>query len=181
MRSYSIMREYLLGALGVAFAYPAIWYQMEPEPVAEKREATAPRRIAPQRAAQPERRSLRESPARPIVPSHVESTIEVTPPTEPTTVAPSQPRVRAPNMALAPLPEALPATINEMSELQRLAGDPMRLAERVQGLESNAAELDQLKAFAERFVALPPDRVEQRIMNPSGRAASSRPSRAAGR
>lgn len=82
-------------------------------------------------------------------------------------------------IALAPLPEALPQTISQMSELQRLAADPQRLAEKVQTLESNSADLAELKAFAEMFVALPSERVDQRIISPSTREGqkTSRPGR----
>lgn len=171
------MREYLLGALGVALAYPVLWYQMEPEPSVQAREVTDVREVGSQPAASTRRVrgatrqvAIEEATAVDVAASGVE-------PVAP----PRSPRVRAPNMPVVPLPEALPKTIDQMSELQRLAHDPMRLAERVQGLESNAAELEALKTFAEKFVTLPPDRVDQRIMQPSGRPAQLRARHGAGR
>lgn len=177
------MREYVLGALGVAVAYPAIWYQMEPEPVAEVAMAAEPRvaEAERERAARPERlreKAPRQSTARAEPEPIAELMMSMT---QPEAVPPGEPRVRAPSTPLSPLPEALPATIDQMSELQRLAHDPVRLAQHVQGLESNAAELAQLRAFAEKFVQLPPERVPQRIMNPEGRAGAPRGSRASGR
>ncbi len=139
------------------------------QPAAAREAPGAARRVSRDTAQQPA--AAREAPMAELI----------TAMTQPAAVAPQQPQVRAPSMPLAPLPEALPATINEMAEMQRLARDPMRLAEHVQGLESNAAELEQLKAFAAKFVELPPDRVDQRIMNPGGRAGSQRGSRSPAR
>ena len=163
------MREYLLGALGVAVAYPMLWYQMDPEPpvpaseIADAREVGSKAAVSTRRVGQTTRQAASEGPAAEVEVPNVESTS-----------SPEAPQVRAPKMPVAALPEALPKTLDQMSELQRLAHDPMRLAERVQGMESNAAELEALKTFAEKFVTLPPDRVDPRIMHPSGRPAQSR-------
>lgn len=169
------MREYLFGALGVALAYPMLWYQMEPElPVRVHEEAevseVGSEAVTPARRVRTTARqaSRKEEPARVLEVPNVEP-------------APAPVSVRAPKMPVVPLPEALPKTIDQMSELQRLAHDPMRLAERVQGMESNTAELEALKTFAEKFVTLPPDRVDQRIMQPSGRPTQSRARSGAGR
>lgn len=171
------MREYLLGALGVALAYPMLWYQMEPEPPVRAQEVADAREVG-SKAVAPTRR-VRETTRRAASKEGPVTELDV--PNVVSTSAPKPPQVRAPNMPVAALPEALPKTIEQMSELQRLAHDPMRLAERVQGLESNAAELEALKTFAEKFVTLPPDRVDQRIMQPSGRPTQPRARPGAGR
>ena len=167
------MREYLLGALGAALAYPAIWYQMAPEPVALPVVAHAPEPVVA--VSELGRRQTTRESVRRAVESLEAPVAAAEAPAHVPIGSPKEPRVAPPRMPVTPLPAALPETIRQMSELQRLAGDPMRLAEHVQGLESNAAELAELKAFAEKFVTLPPDRVDERIMNPSGRAGPRHP------
>jgi hypothetical protein len=60
-----------------------------------------------------------------------------------------------------------------MSELQRVAADPKELAARLQATDLSESELAELKAFAEKFVVLPPDRMEQRISGSSKRPEPS--------
>ena len=164
------MREYLLGALGVALVYPALWYLMAPETIAHPVTVEAPRKVVARPASPAAQRPATAQATSPelvvLEPAAVERA-EATLPAELPRVSTLE-RPRAP----LPLPEALPKTIQDMAELQRLGADPMRLAAQVQAMESNAEQLAELKAFAEQFVVLPPDRVDQRIMNPAGSAAS---------
>lgn len=179
------MREYLLGALGVGLVYPAIWYQSSPpahpaqapsvarqtatEPALEERSSVIlgvpPGAPAKSPGASEQNESLREITQQVLEESvpRVERKLEL-----PIVREPEAPAVAAP---LMPLPEALPQTIEQMSELQRLALDPQRLAERVQTLEESSANVDQLKAFAEMFIALPPERGSHEV-RPSGRSGS---------
>jgi hypothetical protein len=60
----------------------------------------------------------------------------------------------------ADMPPALRKTFERLSELQQLGPDPSRLADRVQTMDVDPAELRQLRQFAERFVDLPPERVD---------------------
>jgi hypothetical protein len=58
------------------------------------------------------------------------------------------------------LPARLRKTFERLSELQQLGPDPKRLAERVQGLDVDPAEIQELRDFARQFVDLPPERVD---------------------
>lgn len=163
------MREFLLGALGVALAYPVIWYQMSPPAPPHVVPAVAARPPAPRKPASQEA-VLREM-TRQVVQESVpaaERKLDL-----PRIEEPEGPAVAAPRAPIMPLPEALPHTINQMSELQRLARDPQQLAERVQALDEGSADVAELKAFAEMFVALPPNRMDHEVVRPSASSGRS--------
>ena len=162
------MREFLLGGLGAALVYFAAWYRMSPEDgagagaVVSKQAARgrggdvrSNRGSSAEDGARPdERRSGAGSPPSPI-PSRAEA------------VTPSH--VEGTTLAHAGLPSALPKAIDQMSELQRVAADPKELEARLRKSDISESELAELKAFAEKFVILPPDRVEERISGSAGR------------
>jgi hypothetical protein len=169
------MREFLLGVLGAVLVYCAAWYRMAPEeatvagPVVSKQ--GDPKRVGgvprtrsaaavvgahpdPDSAGADSESSSESSHVEGVMPSQVEG------------VMPS--RADGTSLAHRALPTALPKVIQQMSELQKAAADPNELAARVQASEISASELAELKAFAEKFVVLPPDRTEQRISGSSG-------------
>jgi hypothetical protein len=76
---------------------------------------------------------------------------------------PVEPTVPRPPAASMPLPAALPEALRRRSELQQVAADPEALAARLQAMDLDESELAELRAFAEQFVELPPDRVERSV------------------
>lgn len=177
----SRMREFLLGALTAGLTYAALWYQVVPgvdvDPAqtapsrhmtsVRGREAIAP--MAPESELRPINRAFRAeiSAAEGGARSGGQQRW-------------SEPDSRAPQTFLEPLPTALPKTIERMAELQRISADPNVLATRVQAMETDEADLAELKAFAERFVELPPDRVQRHVPGTS-RSGTSPPGPAARR
>lgn len=156
----SRMRDFLLGVLGAGLTYVLVWYQVTP--AADVVPApTSPRHVAA--ASAPKVRSAKApSQERRPPEGHVrsESTIVGDRALLP---APSGPEPAANEVFIEPLPTALPKTIERMAELQRLSADPNLLASRVQTMETDEADLAELKAFAERFVEIPPDRVQRHV------------------
>lgn len=167
------MRELLLGALGASLAYAVIWYQMAPPDVVVAA-APSPRPAGSQGS------SAARPPAAARAPRPVADGVVKDGAGEPAaffygTQSPTEAQAARSHSFLEPLPTALPKTIERMAELQRVSGDPQALADRVQGMESDEAELAALKAFAERFVALPPDRVQRHVPDSSRPPAASAP------
>jgi hypothetical protein len=171
------MRDVMSGVAGAGLVYALVWYQMIP---AADVVAAAPR-SAPGAVANTAAAGKARPPVAPVPeqrPSHVssqgssgEGALSQGP------RRPSELERRERDGFIEPLPTALPKTIERMAELQRISADPNALATRVQAMETDEAELAELKAFAERFVELPPDRVRRHVAgtrhpdsaNPSGR------------
>lgn len=175
------MREFLFGVLTAGLTYGVIWYQIIPgaEVVQVK---PAPRHIASARG----REVLAPTPSV-SEPGPTSRSSQAKTPLEADGARPegqqqrwSQPEARASQAIIEPLPTALPKTIERMAELQRISADPNVLATRVQAMETDEADLAELKAFAERFVELPPDRVERHVPGTS-RSGSTHPAGPAAR
>lgn len=164
------MREYSLGLLGTALVYAVVWFQLTPEGAGRATTHSKAPATGHDALASGSKTSLERRP-RPTDEVRARSAAEDRALQEST-----QPRVGPSRGARAgvldPLPKALPRTIERMAELQRLAADPSRLAERVQRMESDEAELAELKAFAEQFVTLPPDRGGRHIPSSRGHIAA---------
>jgi hypothetical protein len=184
------MREFLLGVLGAALLYFAAWYRMAPEDataagvVASQQPARGrgadvrsnPRSSAAEGARPDEQRSsagfqasLEPPPAEAVRPSEAVTPSDAVMPSH--VVTPSH--VEATTLAHAGLPAALPKAIEQMSELQNVAADPKELEARLRKADISESELAELRAFAEKFVILPPDRVERHISGSAGRFESS--------
>jgi hypothetical protein len=167
------MRAFLFGVVGAALAYPVLWHASAPPETA----ATAPRvqestlegaqlpLTWPGVSEPPAARKVTTSERRHLD-SGSERAIEL----------PRLPSVSSPAAPLAPLPSALPHALERVTELRQVLADPDELAARVQRMQIDQSELAQLKAFAEMFIELPPDRVERSMSGATGAVApASRP------
>jgi hypothetical protein len=166
------MRDFLLGGLGAGLTYAVLWYQLtpggdvvltDPAPPVQGAGVTVRKARASLPAAH-EQGTARQVPAE-------DSRGEGGP-----LDGRGQPGAHVPgtkDVFIEPIPAALPKTMERMAELQRISADPSALAARVQAMETDEAELAELKAFAERFVALPPDRVERQVPGTSRSSGSS--------
>lgn len=180
---FSTMREFWLGVLGSGLTYAVFWYQTTPAanvvltapaaprqvvtaPVARKAVASATVRetLSPGAPAQAPWQASHGSNERDSASSQGALLNEQRPQGEL--------ERGAAQAFIEPLPAALPKTIERMAELQRIAADPNALATRVQAMETDEAELAELRAFAERFVELPPDRVQRHVPSTSRSADS---------
>ncbi len=168
------MREFLMGVLGAALVYPLAWYAAEPTPMAAVGESSAHSELdasVPPPGSKKSARALQ----------HKAEVREQQKAGEgPIRDAANAPSTQPARRRLLPLPEALPKTIEQMRELQHFASNPDALADRVQTMESNDAELAELEAFAEKFVELPRNRVDERI-NGTSESGAERPRRPAKR
>lgn len=170
------MREFLLGVLGAGLTYAAVWYQMTPaadvvpaatvsgRQLARVAARKAPPTVAPARKHQPSTHVPIEGGSGGGALGQGQR-------------EPHELEWEGTDALVEPFPKALPKTIERMAELQRISADPKELAARVQAMETDEAELAELKAFAERFVELPPDRVQRHVPGPGHSSRASRQQR----
>jgi hypothetical protein len=166
------MREFLLGGLGAGLTYAVLWYQLTPGVDVVLTHPAPPVQVAgvatrKARASLPAAHEQGPASHVPAADSRGEGAL---------LDGRRQPGAHvlgAEDAFIGPLPAALPKTMERMAELQRISADPNALAARVQAMETDEAELAELKAFAERFVALPPDRVERQIPGTSRSSGSN--------
>lgn len=167
------MREFLLGVLGALLVYGAAWYQMAPG------EATVAAPVVSKQGDPRRGGEVRRTPSAVAVAGARPDPHGAAADSEP---SPEIPQVEGATLSRAEgttpahqaLPAALPKVIQQMSELQKVAADPRELAARVQKTDISESELAELKAFAEKFVVLPPDRTEQRMSGSSGPQPASK-------
>jgi hypothetical protein len=190
------MRHVLQGAFGAVLLYPLIWYGSAPEQVegvagsgigalaAAERGAARETALGAAASSHPgEFRAERGMPPHAAEGSrHIESVsgsrgpaqeAEVPlprAPVPPGVARPSVPQPTEPTVA-SPLPPGLPELLSRVSDVQQSAADPTELARRVQTLDANSAELAQLKAFADKFVRLPPPAADRYTPGSVGAAA----------
>jgi hypothetical protein len=161
------MRAFLFGVLGAAAAYPLLWRASSP---GEERAlgVEAPAVAAPTLGSVPD---ISESPSQRRVTSERLGSSEAS------EAGIQLPRLPTVNRPTAPLP-ALPDALERVREVHQVLADPDELAARVQRMHVDASQLAELKAFAEMFVELPPDRVERSLSGATGHVLPAAPARA---
>lgn len=190
------MRHVLQGALGAVLIYPLIWYGSAPDQVevvagsgigtrapAERGAAGRETGLGAEASSPPgELRTERGTPHAAEMSRRIErvsgssaSALEAEVPLPRAPVAPGVARPRVPQpvepAVASPLPPGLPELLSRVSDVQQSAADPTDLAKRVQTLDANPEELAQLKAFADKFVRLPPPAADRYTSDSLGASA----------
>lgn len=169
------MRHWLRGALGVAVAYPLIWYYSAPAPAV--RSASLEGVKPPASAAGPTRSSPApgeaEGPERHVASRSVTERLPVATGAGPATeaVLPKLPTVEDPDVPLAMMAELKPV-IARAAQVQQYAHNPGALDKQVQTLDEDPAKLAKLRALAEMFMQLPPPRGDSYLPSSTGAHSS---------